>query len=171
DLADRFLARGLGVVRYDRRGVRYGASNAERLDKEVAGSSTTETQRDDLAAVRAWTEDDVGLSARCVILFGHSEGVLHVGRLAASGATPPLMVMGVGVPLRSPAEIVRWQSTERDIYSLRLMDKDGDGATTNAEVEANWRQTPSSVAENLAPLLHPQGGWTAEALEQVRTVQ
>ena len=53
DLADRFLARGLGVVRYDRRGVRYGASNAERLDKEVAGSSTTETQRDDLAAVRA----------------------------------------------------------------------------------------------------------------------
>jgi len=97
--------------------------------------------------------------------------VLHVGRLAASGATPPLMVMGVGVPLRSPAEIVRWQSTERDIYSLRLMDKDGDGATTNAEVEANWRQTPSSVADNLAPLLHPQGGWTAEALEQVRTVQ
>src|SRR5690606_667486 len=113
----RFVARGLGVVRYDRRGVRHGATTpAERLDPAVSGSSTVETQRDDLAAVRAWAEDREGFDARCVILLGHSEGVMHIGRLAASGAAPPLMVMGIGVPLRSPTEIVRWQSSERDAY-------------------------------------------------------
>lgn len=172
DLAERFVARGLGVVRYDRRGVRHlPPTPAEALDAPIAATSTVESQRDDLAAVRAWAERQDGLGARCVILFGHSEGVLHIARLAASGGPPPLMVMGVGVPLRSPVETIRWQSTERDAYSLALMDADGDGVTTNAEVEANWRRTPSSVAENLAPLLNPAGRWTAQDLEQVRIVQ
>jgi hypothetical protein len=172
DLADRFLARGLGVVRYDRRGLHHGAATpAERFDPAASGSATVETQRDDLAAVRAWAESDDGLAARCVILFGHSEGVLHIGRLAASGAKPPLMVMGIGVPLRSPAEVVRWQLTERDAYSLKLMDADGDSVTTNAEVEANWRRTPSAVSENLRPYLNPAGRWTAEDLQSVKTVQ
>ncbi|OYW44250.1 MAG: hypothetical protein B7Z08_12540 [Sphingomonadales bacterium 32-68-7] len=172
DLADRFVARGLGAVRYDRRGVRHGATTpAEQLDTQISGSSTVETQRDDLAAVRAWAESPAGLGARCVILFGHSEGILHIARLAASGAPAPLMVMGVGAPMRSPTEIVRWQSTGRDAYSLELMDADGDGVTTNAEVEANWRQTPSSAFDNLAPLLRPAGRWTAADIAQVRTVQ
>lgn len=172
DLANRFVARGLAVVRYDRRGVRFGAQTpAKMLDLAIAASSTTESQREDLAAVRAWAESPKGLQAKCVILFGHSEGVLHIARLAASGAAPPLMVMGVGAPLRSPKEIVRWQIAERDAYSLKMMDINEDGEITNAEVEAQWRQTPSSFADNLAPLLHPAGRWTGQDIEQVRTIQ
>lgn len=172
DLAERFVARGLGVVRYDRRGVRHGAaSRAEALDPAVAASSTVQSQREDLAAVRAWAERGDGLGARCVILFGHSEGVMHIGRLAASGAPPPLMVMGVGAPLRSPVDVMKWQVSERDAYSLALMDTDHDGVTTNAEVEANWRQTPSSWAGTIEPLLRPDGRWTSESLALVKTVQ
>lgn len=49
--------------------------------------------------------------------------------------------------------------------------EDGDGVTTNAEVEANWRQHPRRSPTTWRRCSTLKGGWTAEALEQVRTVQ
>ena len=57
DLAQRMNARGLATVRYDRRGVRHGVPPAEMLDTAVSGTSTTVTQREDLAAVYDWARD------------------------------------------------------------------------------------------------------------------
>lgn len=171
DLAQRITARGVAAVRYDRRGVRHGAAPAEMLDVSVSGTSTVETQRDDLAAVYNWARARDGLNARCIVLFGHSEGLLHISRLAASGARAPTAVIGLGGLLESPLTIMRWQAAERDHDSLLMMDVDGDGRVTNAEVEANWRRTPSSFVNTPAPFIQPDGKWTAEEVAMVATFQ
>lgn len=171
DLAQRMNARGLATVRYDRRGVRHGVPPAEMLDTSVSGTSTTTTQREDVAAVYDWTRARGGLNARCVVFFAHSEGLLHVARLADSGARAPNAVIAMGGLLESPASVVRWQLSGRDTYSLHRMDTNGDGRVTNAEVEASWRSTPSSWADTAAPFLQPDGEWSAEEIEQVSIVQ
>lgn len=172
DLASRFNARGLAAVRYDRRGVNFGRIGEERLDKPVSGSSTTQSQREDLNAVYRWATAKEGLRARCVILLGHSEGTLHIARLANSGAPAPLAVIGLGAVGISPQETIRWQISGRDAYSLEQMDADGDGHVTKAEVEARWKQTPSSFAGTITPLLPPGGvAWTPELIAAVRTAQ
>lgn len=171
DLAQRVNARGLAAVRYDRRGIRYGAPPAEMLDAAVSGTSTTTSQREDLAAVYDWTRARSGLNARCIVLFAHSEGLLHVARLAESGAREPVAVIAMGGLLESPATVVRWQLAGRDTYSLQRMDANGDGHVTNAEVEANLPNTPSSWADTAAPFLQPDGEWSPEEIAQVSTVQ
>jgi pimeloyl-ACP methyl ester carboxylesterase len=171
DLADRMTALGLAAVRYDRRGVNHGGVGAGMLNPAVSGTSTVETQRDDLRAVYDWTRASAGLGARCVILLGHSEGVMTIARLAESGAPPPAAVFAIGAPMRSPADVLRWQMAERDVYSLRRMDEDGDGRVTTAEVERNWRKTPSSAFDLLEPLKHPSGAWSAADLEAVGRAQ
>src|SRR6202000_907459 len=55
--------------------------------------------------------------------------------------------------------------------SLKMMDADHDGVTTNDEVEANWRTTPYAAADNLGPLLNPNGRWTAADLDRVAKAQ
>lgn len=169
DLSGRLTAKGFTVLRYDRRGVRYNAAPGERLDKAVSGTSTAETQRDDLGAVYAKART---IGPRCVILFGHSEGMAHIARLAASGAKAPTAVMGMGPLLAGPVETVKWQISGRDVASLKMMDKDGDGRTTNEEVQANWRQTPSgALVTEPTLLLQPDGVWTQEDLDAVTRSQ
>lgn len=164
DLSGRLTRRGVAVVRYDKRGVRYGAAGAERIDPAVIVTATTDAQRDDLAAVHAWTRSAAGLGARCVVLFGHSEGMVHIGRLASSGAPAPAAVVGMGALLADPVSNFRWNLAERDSHSLRLMDADGDGITTNEEVRAGLAATPAAVNDALEPYLHPSGAWSAEAI-------
>lgn len=171
DLAGRLIPLGVASVRYDRRGVVHTTDPAKRLNRPVAGTSTVETQRDDLAAVYAWARSQSGLGARCIVLVGHSEGVAHIAKLAQSGAPPPQLVLGIGAALESPVAIVRWQMTGRDADSLRLMDANGDGRTTNAEAEANWRKTPSSAFDLLDPFKHPSGAWTQADIAEVTVKQ
>lgn len=170
-LAERFNAHGLAAVRFDRRGIRHGETGMAAIDREPALTATTSALRDDLAAVYEWTRAEGGPGARCVVVFGHSEGMAHIGRLASGGAPAPDLVLGMGALMQSPVEVLRWQTSGRDAWSLEAMDADGDGVTTNAEVEANWRRTPSSVFNRIEPLLAPDGSWTAEDIAQVRQVQ
>jgi dienelactone hydrolase len=171
DLAQRVTARGVAAVRYDRRGVRHGVPVAEMLDTAISGTSTVQSQREDLTAVYAWARARDGLNARCVVLFGHSEGLLHIARLAESGARAPDAVIAVGGLLESPLSVVQWQISGRDTHSLSIMDADGDGRVTNAEVEANFPRTPSSFVDTNAPFIQPDGEWTAEEIAQVGAVQ
>lgn len=168
-LARAFNAHGLTAVRFDRRGIRHGQTGLAAIDREHSLTATTTALRDDLAAVYDWTR--AGPGSRCVVLFGHSEGMAHIGRLASAGAPAPDLVLGMGPLLQSPVEVVRWQVSGRDAWSLELMDADGDGVTTNAEVEANWRRTPSAVFNRLEPLLADNGAWSAEDIARVREIQ
>ena len=162
DLARRFNAAGIATVRYDRRGVRYKPADGQRLDPAVSGTSTVETQRDDLAAVYELARQQ----SACTVLLGHSEGAQHIGGLADRGVTAPALVVGIGAPLQAPADVFRWQATGRDAFSLKMMDANGDGITTNQEVRAGLPTTPAAVFGKVQPYLHPFGKWTAGALKQ-----
>lgn len=167
DLSAWFSAVGIATVRYDRRGVRYKPGDGQVLDKAVSGTSTVETQRDDLSAVYNLARRE----SACVALLGHSEGAQHIANLVVTGAPAPDMVVGIGAPLQAPADVFKWQSAERDAFSLRMMDADGDGTTTNDEVRANLETTPSAAYGMIAPFLHPDGEWTPEALDQLVVTQ
>ena len=167
DLAERITLRGVTVVRYDKRGVRYRAEEGGGLDTAELVSATTQAQRDDLAAVYDWTRSPEGLNAGCVVLFGHSEGMAHIGRLASAGAPAPSAVVGMGALLTDPVTNFRWNLAERDVWSLRLMDADADGITTNEEVRAGLATSPAVVNGVLEPYLHPSGGWNSEALARL----
>jgi len=169
DLAGRMRARGVATVRYDMRGVRFGT--ADRLDRVLLAGRTTITMRDDLAAVYRWSRAKDGLGAICVAFFAHSEGMLHVARLADTGAPAPALVIGMGAGMESPAEIVRWQILGRDADSLAMMDADRDGVTTNDEVRRNLARTPSAVHGKLEPYLRPSGAWQANDIATLRAAQ
>ena len=171
DLAQRMEARGLATVRYEPRGVRYGVAPDQRLDRQLLAKRTTTAMAGDLAAVYEWTRSPQGLGTRCVAFFAHSEGMLHVARMTAYGVPTPALVIGMGAAMQSPAQIIRWQITERDAFSLEMMDADRNGITTNDEVRANWQRTPTGANRMLEPLLHPDGAWTAKVLAEVRAIQ
>lgn len=171
DLAQAFTQEGIVVVRYDRRGVRYKPADGQLHDKDVAGTSTMDTLREDAGAVYAHARKLAGLQAGCTALLGHSEGMYHIAGLAAEGAPPPALVVGIGAPLQSPQTVLKWQLTERDAFSLRMMDEDGDGEVTEEEVHSNWKVTPSAVFGVVAPFLHPSGKWTPADIENVVLVQ
>ena len=171
DLAARLIARGVAAVRYDLRGVRHGVPPAEMLDKALLAGRTTDNMRDDLAAVYGWTRSAGGLNARCTVFFAHSEGMLHVARLAPAGAPAPALIIGMGAAMESPAATLRWQVTGRDADSLEQMDADKNGITTNDEVKANLQRTPSGVHGVLEPFLHPSGQWTAADIAELRKTQ
>lgn len=157
-------------MRYDRRGVLYNSPD-HRIDPSRTATATTNTMRDDLGAVYGWTLARDGLDANCVVLFGHSEGIAHIGRLAESGAPTPALVLGMGAMLESPAAGFYWRFAERDAYSLRLMESDGDSQITNEEVRANYERTPAAVNARLDLYLHPSGAWGEGDIERLRVAQ
>lgn len=171
DLAARFNQRGMAVVRFDRRGARYGVPREERTDKAVAPTATAENLSQDVEALYDWTRSEQGLGAQCVVLLGHSEGTVHIAGLAERGAAPPDLVIGIGGLLESKASLVRWQSVDRVPESLLMMDADGDGVVTDAEISANFRSTPAGVFEDPAPLLDSDGRWTTADIAAFRVEQ
>lgn len=171
DLSNRFTARGVTTVRYDVRGVGYGGAPNDRA---VLVTRTTESMRDDLGSIYAWARDAKGLGAKCVILFGHSEGMAHIGRLADAGAPAPLAVMGMGALLESPASVMEWQLVGRNVQAVKAMDANHDGRTTNDEVRAGFATSIGSAILPIEAFLHPNGGWGPEeiaAYEQMATAQ
>jgi pimeloyl-ACP methyl ester carboxylesterase len=151
--------------------MRYRPADGQVLDKAVSGTSTVETQRDDLGAVYTLARESFGGAGACIALLGHSEGIQHIAGLAAADVQPPAMVVGIGAPLQAPRDVFRWQVAERDAFSLRMMDADGDGITTNEEVRAGLSGTPSAVYGALKPYLHPLGKWSPQAISRFVVAQ
>ena len=73
--------------------------------------------------------------------------------------------------MRSAHQVLQWQLTRRDAYSLRLMDRNGDGVTTNDEVKAGLPATPSAVYGLLEPYLNTSGSWQPADLERLIEAQ
>ena len=171
DLSARMVARGAATVRYDVRGIRYGMPPDQMFDLKLLAGRTTQNMREDVAAVYDWARSPGGTGTRCTVFFVHSEGMIHVARLAAAGAPAPASIIGVGAAMEGPAATLRWQLTGRDADSLEMMDADRNGIVTNDEVKANLSRTPSGAHGVLEPFLHPSGQWTAADIAQVRTIQ
>ena len=155
-LAARVTTRGVASLRFDVRGVGYGD---RATDRPAMALRTTTSSRDDLADLYAWARKPEGGGARCVILFGHSEGLAHIGRLADSGAPAPLAVLAMGGLLESPQSVMRWQLAGRNVQAIRAMDADHDGRTTNAEIQAGFANSIGSAMLPLSAIINPNGGW------------
>lgn len=172
DLGTRFAARGMTAVRFDRRGVRYGVAPTEVIDGSVVAGVTAENLSLDVEALMTWARAPSGLDARCLVVFVHSEGSVHLAGVAGRGdVAQPDLIIGMGAALEDKVSIVRWQMSGRDADSLLMMDADADGQVTNDEVRANWLKTPSGMFGRLEPFLQPDGVWTAEDIAMVRAAQ
>lgn len=151
DLSARMVARGGATVRYDVRGIRYGMPPDQMVDLKLLAGRTTQNMREDVAAVYDWARSPGGTGTRCTVFFVHSEGMIHVARLAAAGAPAPASIIGVGAAMEGPAATLRWQLTGRDADSLEMMDADRNGIVTNDEVKANLSRTPSGAHAYWSP--------------------
>lgn len=169
DLAGRLNAAGVATLRFDAPGVIYGQAGTP--DRAQLSRRTTTSMRDEVGAIYSWLQSKAGVRAGCIAFVTHSEGVLHVARLAASGAPAPGGVFAVGAPMGSPKDGVIWQMTERDAASIEAMDANGDGVVSNDEVRAGWTKTRSSVFGMLEPLLNAKGGWTAQDVQALKARQ
>jgi len=170
DLGIRLTARGAMAVRADRRGIAYGITGPDAVDSTITGRITTRKQVEDLRALQDWALSPGGLGAARVVFLTHSEGTLHLGRLAASGAPAPARVVAIGALLESPRSVLRWQAAERDAESIASLDGNGDGVTTNDEVRSGLANTPSGVGP-LETMLSESGAWDATALDAFRARQ
>lgn len=170
DLGARMAARGVMAVRADRRGARYGLRGPEQIDPKLTITATTKAQVDDIGAIYDWVRSPRGLGARRVAFLVHSEGTLHIGRLAASGAPAPAAVIGIGSLMESPKDVLHWQMAERLPTSIESLDRDGDTVITNDEIRAGWEMTPGA-AGGLDAMLNPAGRWTDTDLQALRVKQ
>ncbi|HYE42045.1 MAG TPA: hypothetical protein VEA15_01520 [Caulobacteraceae bacterium] len=161
DLSARITARGVSTLRYDLRGVGYGGRPSDRA---VLVARTTDSMRDDVADLYAWARSRDGLGARCAILFGHSEGMVHIGRVADAGAPEPLAVVGMGALLESPQSVMRWQLVGRNVDAVRAMDADRDGRTSNEEVRVGFATSIGAAMLPVGAFIHPNGGWGASEI-------
>jgi len=96
ELSKKLTAQGLGVVRFDRRGVNYGKTGGDRINPAISGSTTVQTQWQDLQAVYDQALKTVKADAKCIAIFGHSEGMANIGLLAAHDNRAPALVAGMG---------------------------------------------------------------------------
>ncbi|KAK0361076.1 hypothetical protein LTR94_024779, partial [Friedmanniomyces endolithicus] len=88
DLGSRFAAHGLTSVRYDRRAVIHGAAPGQAVDVSAVPTVTAENLSLDAQAVYDWTRSEEGLGAKCVVVFAHSEGSVHLAGLAKRNVQP-----------------------------------------------------------------------------------
>lgn len=152
ELAAELLSRGVGVLRHDYRGVscsratlpreEYDGDEATKawrrhcVDTEVRLSVTPETMRSDLAQVTEWALEHPATDPTRLVLFGHSEGAIHIATLVERGALKPSALVFLGMVGRSPVELARWQGTTRTVEQLLEYDSNGDEVLDPAELQA-----------------------------------
>jgi hypothetical protein len=93
--------------------------------------------------------------------------MLHLGRMAASGAPAPAAVIGIGALMESPQAVLHWQMAEREAQSIASLDGNHDGIVTNDEVRAGWLATPAGLLP-IEDALSPSGQWTAADVDALR---
>lgn len=167
DLAERLNAAGLAAVRYDIRGVTYLGPRRRELDHDILRTRTTGTACEDLTAVYAWASGPEGPGAERVVFLVEGEGMWLLADLASSGAPTPDAVIGIGAPLDSPHATMRWQMVERDAAVIRSLDSNGDGRTTNEDIQNNVRLFRGG-ANMISAFLQRSGVWTPDDLETLR---
>lgn len=98
-IAQALAARGIASLRYDKRGA--GESGGDFFEAGVSDNHADADAAVDWLATRA-----AGLA---IFAIGHSEGALHVARLAADGKVAGAVL--IGCPARRGEEILVWQAT------------------------------------------------------------
>lgn len=166
DLSRRLNAAGVTAVRYDKRGVVCAPVGPTCIDEATLATTTAASGAEDVATVYAWVR--AWRPDACIAVLAHSEGMLQAARAIESGAISPVALFGFGALMESPVSAMRWQRIDRIPDSLLLVDRDADGVTTNAEIEAFGATTPAAVFGDMKAFASPSGSYSRDDLERVR---
>jgi len=152
DLAERLLAEGIGVIRFDER-------NTGRSTGDHRTARSLDLQ-EDVRLILARAAQEVRVDRKRIYLFGHSEGAVFAMRLAAS---EPL-VAGIaiaGAPFKSGRAMMRDQARIETPRAPDMSDAAWEAAVAeHYAAEIAFQETRPSLAD----LLDFDGAATAAAV-------
>jgi hypothetical protein len=182
DLENNLVAKGIAVVRFDKRGVNCDARKLKAFkgaalppnmwapagaceDADALRRVGANSGSEDVAAVYRWTR--AFAPGGRIIVFAHSEGMLQVAQAVESGLIKPAAIVGMGGLMESPVSVFRWQRVDRIPESMAAMDVNHDQVVTNDEVRAGFARTPAAVFGNINLFLAPTGSFNQADLAKI----
>lgn len=187
-LAEQLNKIGYAVVRFNYRGIKCNLKNQPPcpqcesgeqkiqhflnscLDAKIREKVTTHNIQSDLEQIYQWSLQQKQFSRENVIMFGHSEGSIHISRLIEKNKITPKGVVFMGGITESPQSVVRWQTVERIVDGVMSFDKDENKKVTESEIRESLPASYLSVfpVEHLLP---PDGYWTQASLSKLLNTQ
>lgn len=168
DLAQRFTAACIAVVRFDFRGVTCDLTDKSKLqtcvDQNLRTSVTDETILDDIQAVYNFAISSKSIDPSRFFMLGHSEGSLNIARLIARKSIHPAGILFFGGITESAKSILHWQIVDRAVEWSFEMDSNSDGTLTNAEIKSNFSKSKFNGSIPIDMLINPTGSWNKTSL-------
>ncbi|WP_192458242.1 alpha/beta fold hydrolase [Musicola keenii] len=183
-LAHYFLEAGFAVMRADCRGVggnhrsaeldrpeyRYNRQQAFHqrfVDTPARLSVTPQTQYEDAAALYRFAAALDTVDTDNILLLGHSEGAVNIGRMLDRYQLSPRGVLLMSPPLTPLRDTMRWQMAERCTQWLNDIPHNGETITLE-ELKNGFGHSPLSSLYPISTWLPYHGAWTQDDLQQAR---
>ncbi|MEI7347657.1 hypothetical protein [Dickeya chrysanthemi] len=184
-LAQDFLAAGLAVLRFDGRGVKghlrdKALDNPEYLfnrelayqrlliDAVVRQTVTPQSQCDDLYTLCRYALDLPYINRHNLILLGHSEGAINLGRLVARYPIAAKALMLVSPTFSSMKQLMEWQLIHRTVTWLKAIPHTGDRLTLEA-LKNGFGHSPLAFLQPISSLLPYKGYWDEADFDSMTT--
>ncbi|MBO9667785.1 MAG: hypothetical protein J7501_13360 [Bdellovibrio sp.] len=168
EIAKSLTARHFAVVRFDYRGVNCNGNSGtakQCIDNQIRAGVTPENIRDDIETIYNSAIANKKLAGKKVLVFGHSEGSLHLSYLIAQKRIQPHAVIFMGGLAESPQAVIHWQLTERFSSALFEFDSNSDGIVDNDEIKVGHAKKLNFLYQlPVEVLFSPKGSWTHQAL-------
>jgi len=178
-ISKKFLQAGFAVLRYDYRGVKCSFQTAPKclncsdkkalfqfylescISNDIRATVTPANIQEDLLSAHSFALSNSKIDSKKIVMFGHSEGSIHISTLLKKKLINPRGVIFMGGLAESPASVVEWQLKGRIIDGIMQMDKNGDNRIENKEIEENHSTRVLGIYP-VGMLLYTDGFWTKE---------
>ncbi|MGM3161873.1 alpha/beta hydrolase family protein [Dickeya undicola] len=174
-LAQDLLSAGLAVLRFDCRGVKshlrdktldnpeylFNRELAYRqmfIDAAVRQTVTPQSQYEDLYTLYRYAIELPHIDRHNLILLGHSEGAINIGRLVAHYPVVAKALMLVSPVFSSMKHVLEWQLIHRTITWLKAIPHTGDRLTL-ADLKNGFGHSPLAFLQPISSLLPYKGYW------------
>ncbi|WP_245000916.1 alpha/beta hydrolase [Dickeya dadantii] len=174
-LAQDFLAAGLAVLRFDGRGVKghrrdktldnpeylFNRDLAYRqlfIDAAVRQTVTPQSQYDDLYTLCQYAVGLPHIDRHNLILLGHSEGTINIGRMVAHYPVAAKALMLVSPTFSSIKQLMEWQLIHRTVAWLKAIPHTGDRLTLE-DLKNGFGHSPLAFLQPISSLLPYKGYW------------
>jgi hypothetical protein len=179
------LRAGFAVLRYDYRGIKCSLQTMPKcpdcadnkavrkhyiescISNEIRGTVTPANMQEDLLLAYQFANSNPKIDAKKIIMFGHSEGSIHISNLVKNNLISPIGIIFMGGLAESPESLIEWQMVGRIVDGIMQMDKNSDGRVENKEIEENHQASVLKIYP-LKMLLSPVGFWTKESITELR---
>lgn len=184
EISQSLTAKDLAVVRFDYRGVTCNrrtmplcpdCKNIKEesahwrkscLNNDIRAGVTPENIRGDIEVIYKHAATHPKLFNKKIVVFGHSEGSLHLSHLIAEKRIHPRGAVFMGGLAESPQNVIRWQMTERFSAALFEFDFNSDGIVENDEIKLGHSKKTNYLHQvPVASFLSSQGFWTKKTFD------